>query len=238
MIIILAKLYAMVLEARASAWAEHWKSRAKGQAGFRKDLRTTDQGFLIQTLTQQANNSKRKLYTCFVDLSMAFDLVPCSTLWKILGERGMRAKVLTSLRSMYAADEACVLTKDGPTELFECGIGVKQGCPASTLLFSLYVDELEKLLGEAAADIHCPMLTGIQLAILLFADDIALFHTPQTPQTQLDILNKFCANRGLTVNVMKTKKAWCLSPGSKEFPLSSSTGTLLSNSMSSNAWGS
>ncbi len=34
-VVILAKLYAMVLEARASAWAEHWKCRAKGQAGFR-----------------------------------------------------------------------------------------------------------------------------------------------------------------------------------------------------------
>ncbi len=37
-VVILAKLYAMVLEARASAWAEHWKCRAKGQAGFRKVL--------------------------------------------------------------------------------------------------------------------------------------------------------------------------------------------------------
>ncbi len=174
-VVILAKLYAMVLEARASAWAEHWKCRAKGQAGFRKDFRTTDQVFLIQTLTQQAKNSKRKLYTCFVDFKKAFDLVPRPTLWKVLEDRGMGGKILTSLRSMYAADKACVLTKDGPTELFECGIGVKQGCPASPLLFSLYLDELEKLLEEAAADIDCPRLTEILLAILLFADDIARF---------------------------------------------------------------
>ena len=41
-VVILAKLYAMVLEARASAWAEQMKCRAKGQAGFRKDFWTTD----------------------------------------------------------------------------------------------------------------------------------------------------------------------------------------------------
>ena len=205
-VVILAKLYAMVLEARASAWAEHWKCRAKGQAGFRKDFRTTDQVFLIQTLTQQAKNAKRKLYTCFVDFKKAFDLVPRPTLWRVLEDRGMGGKILTSLRSMYAADKACVLTKDGPTELFECGIGVKQGCPASPLLFSLYLDELEKLLEEAAADIDCPRLTGILLAILLFADDIALFsYSASGLQKQLDILSSFCAKRGLTVNVKKTK---------------------------------
>ncbi len=153
MVAVLAKLYARVLEARASAWAEHWKYRAKGTASLRKEFCTTDQVFIIQTLTQHAKYSKRKLYTCSNDFKKAFDLVPGSTSWKFLEERGMRGKVLTSLRSMYAADEACVLTKDGPTELYECGIGVKQGCPASPLLFSLYMNELEKLLKEAAADI-------------------------------------------------------------------------------------
>lgn len=33
-VVILAKLYAMMLEARASTWAEPWKCRSKGQAGF------------------------------------------------------------------------------------------------------------------------------------------------------------------------------------------------------------
>ncbi len=52
-VVILATRYAMVLEARASAWAEHWKCRAEGQAGFefRKGFCTTDQVFLIYTLT-------------------------------------------------------------------------------------------------------------------------------------------------------------------------------------------
>ena len=66
-VVILSKLYAMVLEARATAWAEQSKSRAKGQAGFRKDFRTTDQLFIIRTLLQQAAHEKRRLYCCFVD---------------------------------------------------------------------------------------------------------------------------------------------------------------------------
>ncbi len=190
-VVILAKLYAMVLEARASAWAEHWKCRAKGQAGVWKEFRTTGQVFRVQTLTQQTENSKRNLYTCFVDFEKAFHLVPRSTLWKGLEVRE-GFKVLISLRSRYAADKACVLTKDGPTQVFECGIRVKQGCPASPLLFNLYLDKLEKLLEESATDFDCPMLTGVLLAILLFADEIAIFsYSASGLQEQLGIPNNF-----------------------------------------------
>ena len=62
-----ANLYPVVLEARATAWAEDRRCRAKGQAGFRKDFRTTDQLFIIRTILQQAKHSKRKLYCCFLD---------------------------------------------------------------------------------------------------------------------------------------------------------------------------
>ena len=71
----------MVLGARASAWAEQMKCRAKGQAGFRKDFR--DYGpdfFVIQTLVQQAKQAKQKLYCCFVVFKNACDLVPRHTL--------------------------------------------------------------------------------------------------------------------------------------------------------------
>ena len=74
--VILSKLYAMVLEARATARAEQSKSRAKGQAGFRKDFCTTDQLFVIHTLLQQAAHEKHKLYCCFVNFKKAFDLAP------------------------------------------------------------------------------------------------------------------------------------------------------------------
>ncbi len=61
-------------------------------------------------------------------------------------------------------------------------------------------------LEEAAADIDCPMLTmltGTLLAILLLADDIALF-TYSASGHEKQLYN-FCAKRGLTVNVKKTK---------------------------------
>ena len=90
--------------------------------------------------------------------------------------------------------------------MFECNIEVKQGCPASPLLFSLYLDELETLLEDASEHIDCPRLAQLLIAILMFADDIALFsysprvlQGPRGLQQQLNILQEFCTARGLKV---------------------------------------
>ena len=39
---VIAKLFAMILEQRMVSWAEDHAVKAKGQAGFRKEYRTTD----------------------------------------------------------------------------------------------------------------------------------------------------------------------------------------------------
>ncbi len=44
---VLAKVVAMILEARLSSWAEERGLRARGQAGFRKDFRTMDNLYIL-----------------------------------------------------------------------------------------------------------------------------------------------------------------------------------------------
>ena len=74
-----------------------------------------------------------------------------------------------TLEPGYETDKASVLTRKGPTDLFEFGIIVEQGCPASPLLFNTYLDSLESKLDETAMDIDRPETTAVRLAILLFA---------------------------------------------------------------------
>ncbi len=78
---ILTKLFTMILDKRMSEWVEQHGLRAKGQAGFRKDYRTTDQFFILRTLIEHSKAKKKPLYYCFVDFKKMFDIVSREVLW-------------------------------------------------------------------------------------------------------------------------------------------------------------
>ncbi len=94
---IIAKLFAMILDKRLNEWAEQHGLRAKGQAGFRKDYRTTDQLFILRTLIEYSKAKKKPLYCCFMDLKKAFDIMPRETLWQVLAGLGVEGHFLQCL---------------------------------------------------------------------------------------------------------------------------------------------
>ena len=63
------------------------------------------------------------------------------------------------------------------SEPFPVTIGVKQGCPMSPCLFSLFFDRVSAYLQEHAPGrtrLRCPYLTALIICILLYADDVVL----------------------------------------------------------------
>jgi len=123
---ILAKLFAMILDKRLSEWAKQHGLHAKGQAGFRKDYRITNQLFILRTLIEQSKAKKKPLYCCFVDLKKAFDTVPCEALWQVLAGLGVKGRFLRCLQAMYAKDTIRINhPSEGITSSFRCQQGVK-----------------------------------------------------------------------------------------------------------------
>jgi hypothetical protein len=196
----------MIIESRISQWAKTNDLCAKGQASFRKDFRTINNLVILHTLTEQARFQKKKLYTCFVDFKKAFNTVPRDLLWQVLQGSGISGWILKCLRSMYRQDQACLHhPEEGLTPTFFYRIGVKQGCPFNPLMFGLFIDGLEKRLNVLEGDTP-PMLGQLAVRLLLYADDLAfMLHTPVGLQKQLDVLQAFCYERQLIVNVKKTK---------------------------------
>jgi hypothetical protein len=178
----------MILDKRLSEWAEQHGLRAKGQAEFRKDYRTTNQLFILRTLIEQSMAKKKPLYWYCVDLKKAFDTVPREALWQVLAGLGVKGRFLRCLQVMYAKDTICINhPSEGVTSSFRCQQGVKQGCPFNPLLFGLYLDALEGRLDSKECD--APTLADVHVWLLLFADDLALTSESKVGlQQQLDAL--------------------------------------------------
>jgi hypothetical protein len=104
-----------------------------------------------------------------------------------------------------------VRTAGGLSPCFQARRGLKQGCPLSPTLFGLYIDDFEAAVMAAAR--RGEQLDLLQLADsdspvppLLYADDTTLLATSAAGlQRQLDLLQQYCEQWGLTVNAAKTK---------------------------------
>ena len=88
-------------------------------------------------------------------LTMPKPLTVWNKLWKILKEMGIPDHLTYLLRNLYAGQEAAVRTGHGPTDWFQIGKGVHQGCILSPCLFNLYAKYIMRNAGleEAQAGI-------------------------------------------------------------------------------------
>ena len=73
----------------------------------------------------------------------------------------------------------CVLQDSLLSSQFPVRLGVRQGCPAFPIVFSLFLDRLEAFLDQeagtgTASEIEAIRCAGLLIPLLLFADDIAI----------------------------------------------------------------
>ena len=180
---------------------------SESQSGFKQGYSTIDNAFILRSIIERYLNRKRgKIYVAFVDFQKCFDTIDRSLLWQTLRNVGIKGKLFQALQSMYISVKACVRCKSTRSEYMNCTIGLKQGCLASPILFSFFINELDTVMnnsGVTGIQLH-PDIT--QIILLMFADDLALISdTVVGLQRQLNILYNFCDTNKLKVNETKTK---------------------------------
>ena len=94
-------------------------------------------------------------------------------LWKIPKEMGIPDHLTCLLRNLYAGQEATVRAGHGPTDRFQIGTGVRQGCILSPCFFNFYAEYIMRNAGLEEAQ------PGIKIARrninnLRYADDTTL----------------------------------------------------------------
>ena len=108
---------------------------------------------------------------------------------------------------IYALYEFLSRKVRSPNELSKAvtsASGVNQRCPLSSTHFGLNTDELSHYIERIGGSGAC--LTGIAMQILLYVDDIVLISDSlEEPQRHLNAGKVFCTDKGLLINMDKTK---------------------------------
>ena len=126
-------------------------------------------------------------------------------LWKILKELGIPDHLTCLLRNLNAGQEPTVRTGHGPTEWFQIGKGVCQGCILSFCLFNLYAEYIKRNAGleEAQAGIK---IAGRNSNNLRYGDDTTLMaESEEELKSLLMKVKEESGKVGLKLNIQKTK---------------------------------
>ena len=117
---------------------------------------------------------------------------------------GIEGKILNIIKDLYSNTSGHVTVGEFMSDNFEIQMGVKQGDPPSPFFLNVYLDELCTDLLKA--DTETPVINGKKVPCLFWADDLVLISkTKDELQTQLDLVDQYCSDWKLTLNVEKTK---------------------------------
>ena len=168
----------------------------KNQAGFRAGFRTEDQLFRLSQRILDGFQRKEHTTAVFVDLQQAYDRVWRKGLLLKMRDAGIHGKLYNWIK--YFLVDRTIQTKinDGISSKQVLEEGLPQGSPLSCTLFLLFINDIKDIL---------------QTENLLYADDLALWHTDKYPMVSARRLNedllrleKYCEEWKLKVNISKT----------------------------------
>ena len=139
------KVYSMIIGDRLKDWVD--QQVLDVQSGFRPNRGCNDAIFSLRRIHEEAMQHHRNVFTCFVDLSKAYDSIDRDLAWTVFELRGMPRKLVNLLKDLHA-DTLCALKGDhiDRHSWFEVKTGFKQGDVNAPMLFNLFIDSVIRCL--------------------------------------------------------------------------------------------
>ena len=215
------KLFMLILNDRAVTLCEDHGLRAPTQCGFRQKLGTIDAIFALNhhihstcTPVKQGGQG-RPLHICFIDFQKAFDVVVRSYMWDRLRAVGFSGPFLDVILDIYRNSTFRIRVGGRISSgLVVTVSGVKQGCPLSPILFTLFIDQLHEFLQLKCPNLGVVVVDEELLSDLLYCDDLGLLALLRDDLQQLlNAVADFSSAHSQPVNVPKTQSLTC-TPGS------------------------
>ena len=137
-----------------------------------------------------------------MDLEKAYDRVPRDMLWSVLREFGIDGQLLVAVKSLYKCPNVCVRVNGAKSKPFNVGVGLRQGCVLSPLIFITFMNwiDMRSRVGSGIS------IGGCRIGRLIFADDMVLLGSSEGDLR--NALNGFaaeCCKVGMRVSVAKTE---------------------------------
>ena len=195
-----------ILNARLGVFCKERNILSARQLGFVSGNRTSDAHFILHNVIKDYCHDKgKRLYSCFVDFSKAFDCIPRDKLFEKLRSKGITGKVFNLIKNIYMNEKCQVKIGQTLSSAFDANQGVRQGCILSPILFNIFISDLPEILDK---DENEPAKIGndIKLSSILWADDLVMISESKEGLTKMfNDLIKFSSENGLKINADKTK---------------------------------
>ena len=189
------------------------------QFGFQKKNSTTMCSWTVIETINYFNNRNSPVFSCFLDLSKAFDLVDFAKLFNKL--KNKIGKVFIRLLAfIYVFQTCCVDWAGTKSNSFKVSNGIRQGAVLSPTLFSIYINDLFEVL--SASGFGC-YINNLFYGLIGYADDLVILSPDlQGLQNMLNITKSFLENLGLKISINQVNpgksKTKCMVFGRKNDP--------------------
>ena len=167
------KLFTIILNNRLTVRAEEYAIYIEAQVGFRENMNTLDNIYVLHGLINHNRNSSNRLLCAFVDFPKAFDYVTRDVIWYRLINIGVWGEILNVVKSMYEHRKSRVKISNVVSEGFKSNLGVRQGECLSPFLFAMYLNDIVEVYIQKGCDGIDIAL--IKLFLLLYTDAMILF---------------------------------------------------------------
>jgi hypothetical protein len=197
------KLLESVVCSRLVSWIEDSGLLPQEQLAYRTGLSGTDHLFLLNVLAEDALLTGKQLCVGYIDLQKAFPSVNRRLLLEDLVQAGVTSRTVGLLRRLYTGDTFRLLLDGVPGHLVICVVtGVHEGSCLSPTLFIFFIRGLPDRLNQLT--INCPVVDGITLSCMFFADDLTLLaYAVSDAQVLVDEATAFFVQKGLKPNPNK-----------------------------------
>jgi len=108
------------------------------QMDFEQQRSCTDNIFCLKQVTEKKNATNQETHLLFVDLTKAYDSIPVSKFWEVLGESNINNTLIKALQNLYG-NTAQVKIGNKLSHPFNITKGLCQGCCISPTLFKIYI---------------------------------------------------------------------------------------------------